>query len=241
LLNNPTIKAPVKEAYKTLRTNIQFSSLDQERKVLLVTSASEAEGKSTTASNLAIAMAQAGKRVLLIDCDLRKPVVHRTFHLPNMKGLTNILAEDLDHTEICNSVGIQGLDVLTSGPKPPNPSELMGTLRMETFIKAVSQEYDQIIMDAPPVLPVTDAAVLSRLTDGVILVLAYGQTSREAAAQAKESLGNVNARIIGAVINSFPANGRGGYYGYYYYSEEDTGKKEKRHSGKRTNGRQVDV
>jgi capsular exopolysaccharide synthesis family protein len=210
---------------------------------LLVTSASEAEGKSTLASNLAIAMAQAGKRVLLIDCDLRKPMVHRAFHLPNTKGLTNVLAEDLDYLEICNSVEIENLSVLTSGPKPPNPSELMGTVRMETFVNMAAQEFDQVIMDAPPVLPVTDAAVLSRLAHGVILVIVYGRTSREAAAQAIENLRNVNARIIGTVINSFPTNGRGGYYNFYYYSDysEDSEKKKNKRSSKRASARQVDI
>jgi capsular exopolysaccharide synthesis family protein len=232
------IKAPVEEAYKTLRTNIQFSSLDQERKILLITSASESEGKSTTAANLAIAMAQAGKSVLLVDCDLRKPSINRKFHLPNTKGLTNILAEGLDYREFSNSVGIPGLDILTSGPKPPNPSELLGSSRMETFINMVSQEFDHVILDAPPVLPVTDAAVMSRLADGVILVISYGETSGESAALAKENLKNVNARIIGAVINNTPAKGVGGYYSYSYYGETDT-KTKKRKSLKQIIKRQT--
>jgi capsular exopolysaccharide synthesis family protein len=221
LLFNPSMKAPIAEAYKTLRTNIQFSSLDQELKVILITSVAVADGKSTTSSNLAITMAQSEKRVILIDCDLRKPSIHRAFGVLNAKGLTNVLVEGIDYRTICNTVGVPNLEVLTSGPKPPNPSELLGTAKMESFINKVSQDYDMIILDAPPTLPVTDAAVLSRLADGVIMVISYGTTPHEMAVRAKDSLEKVGARIIGSVINRVPTKGFGAYYSYYtYYGDE---------------------
>lgn len=232
LITNPKIKGSVVEAYKTLRTNIQFLSVEKQLKVMLITSANASEGKSVTASNLAITMAQSDKRVLLIDCDLRKPSLHQAFGLLNEKGMTNVLVEGLDFHDICNTVGIPNLEVLTCGPKPPNPPELLGSLKMEAFIKMVTNEYDIVIIDAPPVLPITDAAVLSRLVDGIIFVIAYGQTSYESAVQAKESLEKVDAKIIGTIINNTPTRGSRAYnYYYYYYSDDDLSKrKSKRHS-----------
>ena len=159
---------------------------------------------------------------------MRKPSVHRAFGIPNEKGLTNLLAEDLDYHEIVNFIGVPGLEVLTSGPKPPNPSELLGMARMEAFIKKASTEYDLVVLDAPPVLPVTDAAVLTRLADGVIFVLSYGETVNEMAARAKESLEKVHARILGAVINNTPEKGLGGYGYYYYYGENGRSKRRPR-------------
>lgn len=211
LISNLSMRAPIAEAYKTLRTNIQFSSLDKEIKVILVTSSTPAEGKSTTASNLAITMAQSEKKVLLIDCDLRKPSIHRAFSLLNSKGLTNVLVEGLDYQSICNTAGIPNLEVLTSGPKPPNPSELLGTAKMETFLEMVSHDYDLVILDAPPILPVTDAAVLSQFVDGVVFVIAYGVTPYEIVIRAKENLEKVNAKILGTVLNNTPIKGNRRY------------------------------
>ena len=219
LIGSPSIKAPVTEAYKTLRTNIQYSNLDNNLKVILVTSSTQSEGKTSTSSNLAISMAQSDKKVLLIDCDFRRSNVHKVFHILNVKGLTNVLAENLDYHEILNSVGLPNLDILTSGPKPPNPSEILGSARMEAFIKKVSEEYDVIILDAPPILPVADSMVLSRLADGIILVTEYGKTTYETAMRAKESVEKVGAKILGTVINSIPIDAKGG--GYYYYSDEE--------------------
>ena len=171
LIGSPSIKAPVTEAYKTLRTNIQYSNLDNNLKVILVTSSTQSEGKTSTSSNLAISMAQSDKKVLLIDCDLRRSNVHKLFHILNVKGLTNVLAENMDYHEILNSVGIPNLDILTSGPKPPNPSEILGSTRMEAFMERVSKEYDVIILDAPPILPVADAMVLSKLAMSIRILL----------------------------------------------------------------------
>jgi capsular exopolysaccharide synthesis family protein len=234
LITNPKTKSPVVEAYKVLRTNIQFLGMEKQLKVILITSTNASEGKSTTASNLAITMAQADKRTLLMDCDLRKPSIHRPFGLLNEKGITNVLAEGLDFHTVCNSVGVQNLDVLTSGPKPPNPPELLGSSKMQAFIKIVAEEYDVVIIDAPPVLPVTDAAVLSVLADGVILVISYGETSNHSLIQAKETLEKVDANIIGTIINNTPTKGYRAYSYYYYYNDDDNSSRRKsaRHSKK---------
>lgn len=218
LLTKDDLKSPIAEAYKTLRTNIQFSSIEGGLKTLLVTSSSPSEGKSVTSANLAITMAQSDLKVLLIDCDLRKPVVHRAFSLLNGKGLTNILVEGVKYHDIVNMTSVENLEVITSGPKPPNPSEILGSYRMKAFIDQLKQNYDMIILDSPPVLPVTDAAVLSRVADGVILVTEYASTTYEFLEQAKSTLEKVNAKILGVVLNRVPESHR--EYYYYYYHED---------------------
>lgn len=221
-------KSPIVEAYKTLRTNIQFSFPDGNLKVLLITSSGPAEGKSTTAVNLAITMAEADMKVLLIDADLRKPAQHRTFGISNTKGLTNALVENGDYKQLVQSPGIKGMDILTSGPKPPNPSELLGSEKMKHLLDSLKEDYDLIILDTPPVLPVTDAAVLSSLADGVVLVAAHGQATYDALYQAKASLEKVNAKIIGILLNRVPVSSHGGYYYYYYYDDQGNKHKSKR-------------
>lgn len=225
LISHQKPKSPIAEAYKTLRTNIQFSFPAGNLKVLLVTSSGPAEGKSTTCANLAITMAESGMKVLLLDSDLRKPAQHRTFGIPNNKGLTNALVENADYKELIQNPGIKGLDILTSGPKPPNPSELLGSEKMKAFLEKLKADYDLIILDTPPVLPVTDAAVLSSLADGVVLVAAHGQATYDALYQAKASLEKVNAKILGVLLNRVPVSSHGGYYYYYYY--DDQGEKHK--------------
>lgn len=232
------MKEPIIEAYKTIRTNIQFSSLDKSVQLLIVTSANPQEGKSTTICNLAITLAQSEKKVLLIDCDLRKPTIHRAFNILNAKGLTNILAENLDYSLILNEVGIPCLDVITSGPKPPNPSELLGSSKMKLFLNKLKQKYDFVLIDTPPVLPVTDATVLSQIVDGVILVTRYGRTTYDSIIKAKENLERVNANLLGTVINDMPLSGRHGSY-YYYYSNDADEKNKKRSSRKKTSHSEI--
>lgn len=222
LITGHSLKSPVAEAYKTLRTNIQYSNPDSKLNVILVTSAAQSEGKSTTAANLAVTLAQSEKRVLLIDCDFRKSSIHKIFGIINAKGVTNVLVQNVDYHEISNMVEIENLEVLTSGPKPPNPSELLGSARMEAFINSAVAEYDMIIIDAPPVLPVTDSMVLARLADGVIFVVDYGKTTNEMAKAALEKLKKVDAKILGVVINKTPIKKSGRYeYYYYYYGDND--------------------
>lgn len=235
LIINGNPRSPVAESYKTLRTNLQYLSFDNSLKSIIVTSCSPGEGKSTTAANLAISIAQTGKKVLLIDCDLRKPAIHKTFNIVNMMGLTNILSEGIDYREITNDVGEEDLRIITSGPKPPNPSELLGSDRMEFFLDAAKEEYNMVILDTPPLLPVTDASVLSRMADGIILVLKYGETTTEAATIAKAQLDKVGARILGAIINGIPTKGNNYYYNnyYYYYYDDDSGNRKKHKSKKK--------
>jgi non-specific protein-tyrosine kinase len=194
--------SPVAEAYRTLRTNIQFSSLDKPVRTLLATSSGPEEGKSTTLANLAVVLAQAEKRVILVDCDLRKPSLHKLFGLPNTAGLTSLLVQD-DLRELpLQEVGLAGLSVLTSGPLPPNPSELLGSQRLAHLIDRLKEEADYVLFDTPPVIAVTDAAVLATRLDGAILVVSAGKTRRDLAQKAKAQLERVNANILGVVLNN---------------------------------------
>jgi capsular exopolysaccharide synthesis family protein len=217
LIINEDVKTPIGEAYRTIRTNIQFSMPKGQLRTMLITSTGPEEGKSTTTANLAITMAESGNRVLLIDADLRKSVVHKMFQLPNLKGLTNVLAEDLDYREILRSTKVKGLDILTGGPKPPNPSELLGSEKMRTFLESLKKDYDIIILDTPPVLPVTDAAILASQVDGVVIVSSYGHTTFDGLDRAKVQLENVDAKILGVILNKVPTSKRSGHYYYYYY------------------------
>jgi len=213
-------KSPVSEAYRVLRTNIQFSSLDKPIRTLLVTSANPSEGKSTTASNLAAVMAQTGQRVVLIDTDLRRPVIHKVFNIPNNLGLTSALLTNPDAATVSHLIQptqIKNLSVLTSGPLPPNPSELLGSHRMGALIEALNSVADIIIFDSPPVLAVTDSAVLARQLDGVLLVVDSGETREPLARRAAEEMSKVGAQILGVALNRLSPTNTDGYYYYYYH------------------------
>lgn len=226
-------KSPVSEAYRTLMTNLEFSNLDGGLKTIIVTSTEPGEGKSTTLTNLAIAMAEQDKRIALIDADMRKSVIHRMFGIPNMKGLTNILLEGIDYKEVTNTIqGLDNLDIITSGTKPPNPVEILGSQRMKDFLEMLESEYDMILIDVPPILPVADASVVANYVDGVVLVIGYGQVPIEAAIQAKEQLEKVNAKTLGVVLNKVPVDQKDYYY-YYYYYDKETGSKKKKRRGSR--------
>lgn len=209
-------KSPISEAFRTLRTNIQFSSIDKEISSIVITSSGPGEGKSTVSVNTAMTMAQSGKKVLLVDCDLRKPKVHTFFRLFNGQGLTNILSEGLDIKEAVYEPDMEkNLHVLTAGPIPPNPAELLGSRRMKKFVKESETIYDMIILDSPPVGLVTDSAILSTVASGTILVCAVGQAEVEASMAAKGLLEKVDANILGVVLNKVPVK-QGGYYKYHY-------------------------
>lgn len=223
-------KSFVTEAFKTLRTNIQFSSIDDNIKTILVTSSSPSEGKSTTSANLALTFAQGGKKVLVMDCDLRKPTVHKKFRVSNKIGLSNFMVGEatLDNCIIKHS---ENMDILTSGNIPPNPAEILSSKKMKEFLKDMRNTYDVVLIDSPPVLAVTDAQVISTMVDGVILVVASGQCEKEACIKAKDLLTKVKANVIGAVISKMPTDKRKGYnygYYYYYYGEEDKSNKKKK-------------
>lgn len=208
-------KSSIAEAYRTLRTNIQFASIDKELKSLMVTSTGPGDGKSTTISNLAIVMAQSDMNVLLVDADLRKPTVHHTYLVSNQRGLSTVIAgqERIDDT-VCET-NIQNLWVIPSGPIPPNPAELLNSVKMNTFIREATARYDAVLFDAPPVLAVTDAQILSTKVDGTILVINAGKTPREQALKAKSQLHNVRANLIGTVLNNKDIKREGDYYYYY--------------------------
>lgn len=222
-------KSPISEAYRTLRTNIEFSSLDNKVQVIEVTSSGPSEGKSTTAANLAVAMAKAGKRTIIIDSDLRKPNLHRLFKCSNHKGLSNLLIGETKFDEIAYKTETENLYILTSGTKPPNPAELLSSAKMQRFILGLRDNFDCIIIDTPPIIAVTDAQVVSKYTDGYILVVASGQAERQAVIKAKDLLDKVNAKPLGVVINKIEASKRNGYgYGYYYSYYDSEGHKEKK-------------
>ncbi|HID86197.1 MAG TPA: polysaccharide biosynthesis tyrosine autokinase [Anaerolineae bacterium] len=224
-------RSPISEAYRTLRTNIQFSTLDRPVKTLLVTSANPLEGKSTTVANLGVAMAQAGLSVIVVDSDLRRPSLHKIFGVSNSKGLTNALLQNSPNPDsFLQTTEVENLRVLTSGPLPPNPSELLGSRRMEGLIEQLKEEADVILFDSPPILAVTDAAVLATRVDGVLLVVDAGTLRRDAAMLAKENMTRVGANLLGAALNKLSPRGAGGYYYYYYYSEEGE-KRRRRHTG----------
>lgn len=221
LVTHVNPKSPISEAFRTLRTNIQFASLDKEIRVITVTSSEPSEGKSTVISNLAITMAQSGQNVLIMDCDLRKPTVHKTFRINNTLGVTSALVENVEISSVINEIeGIDNLSVLTSGPIPPNPSELLNSKKFKKFIEQLKEEFDVILLDAPPVGIVTDAAILSTFVDGIILVIGYGQVDIHNIQRTKELLEKVKAPILGTVLNKIPI--RKGKYGgqkYYQYYE----------------------
>jgi capsular exopolysaccharide synthesis family protein len=218
LIVHEQVKSPVAEAYRTLRTNLQFSKINSDLKLVMFTSSGPGEGKSTTASNTAVAMAQAGKKVLVVDCDLRKPVEHRIFGRKN-RGLTNYMVEDLALEELIQETEIPGLEVLTSGPIPPNPSELLGSTKMAELLKKVREQFDLVIVDAPPVLAVTDACVLASKVDGIALVVSSGKVRPEITQQAKDLLVKAHGYLLGVVLNRVEFENKHAYY-YYYYSDD---------------------
>jgi len=207
--------SPISEQFRTIRTNLQFASVDEALESVVVTSSEPSEGKSLTVANLAIVYAQQGKRVLLIDADLRKPTVHYTFRLDNLTGLSTVLVGEESFNNTVQVSDVDNLDVITSGPIPPNPSELLGSKRMKHFIQEANRVYDLVIIDSPPVLAVTDAQVLANLVDGSLLVVRSGQTEYETAEKAKEALERSTSKLLGTVLNDLPKKGSSSYYYYY--------------------------
>lgn len=211
------------EAFKALRTNLMFSLSTKGRKAFAVTSAVQHEGKSTMTANLALTFAQMQARVLLIDADLRKPVQQKLFKLKNKDGLSTLLAGLSSFKEVVNEDIIPGLDVVTSGPIPPNPSEMLGSDNMKRLIEELSGYYDYVIIDTPPVNVVTDALTLSDSIAGMVLVAMSGVTNTESYKQAVEAIEFAKSNVLGAVITKVPINsGKGKYkrygYGGYGYS-----------------------
>lgn len=209
-------KSRVSEQFRTLRTNIHFSSPDGDIRSLAITSASHSEGKSTTASNLAIVFAQEGKRVLFIDADMRKPTMHDTFKITNNRGLSNVLARQIALKAAIQAAGIENLDLLPCGPIPPNPAELLSSHSMDLLFEQGLDVYDLLIFDTPPVLSVADSVILANKCEGTILVVNSGKTEREHAIRAKEAItASPKTRLLGAVINNVKVQKNADYAQYY--------------------------
>lgn len=213
-------KSSMAEAYRTLRTNLGFASMNEPCRSILFTSTSPRDGKSTIVSNLAVVMAQAGNRVLLIDADLRKPMQHNIFEVDNRQGLTNVLLREVEVDKALHNGLVDNLHVLTSGPIPPNPAEILGSERTEQVLQQLLDEYDYVFIDSPPILAVTDASILSTIVDGVVLVLNYAVTRNDLAREAVDQFKKASARIIGVVLNQVKMDSNDHKY-YYYYSNPD--------------------
>jgi capsular exopolysaccharide synthesis family protein len=214
--------APRVEAFRVLRTNLQFIDPDKDRKVFVITSSLPGEGKTTTATNLAVALAEGGERVALVEADLRRPKIGEYLNLEGAVGLTTVLVGRVKLADAMQQVaGRTGLDVLSSGRTPPNPAELLKSQAMTTVIEQLREDYDVVLIDAPPLLPVTDAALLASQADGAILIVRHGKTTTDEVRAAAERLRAVGAEPVGAIFNMAPARGAGQYgYGYGYAPEE---------------------
>ncbi len=226
-------RSAASEAYRTLRTNIQFMTLDSLTKSLLVVGAHPSCGKTTTVTNLGLTLAQAGSSVLIVDTDLRRPKLHKVFNCKNFFGLTTMLIEeDLNMNAARHKTQIPNLEVMPSGPVPPNPAELLASRKMSKALKEFQNRYDYVILDSPPMLNMADGSILAQMCDATILVVAYGETTREEAIKVHQQLQMAKANLIGVVINGIPQHlDPYGYYGYYM--EEPVEKKSKRKDRKK--------
>jgi len=222
LVTLSTPRSPVSEAYRTLRTNLQFMSPDKPLQTLLVTSSGPEEGKSTMLANLAVAMAQGEKKVILVDCDLRRPTLHKLFGLAHDQGLTTMMVDEkaLSNPPL-QETGVPGLLLLASGPLPPSPSDLLGSRRMDRALALLKERADIVLLDSPPVMAVSDAAVLATKVDGVLLVVSAGQTKRDSVQAAKAKLQQVSANLLGAVLMNVPLDAS---LQQYYYPRQDENK-----------------
>ncbi|WJY26428.1 CpsD/CapB family tyrosine-protein kinase [Sporosarcina trichiuri] len=216
-VDNP--KSIISEQYRTIRTNIHFSSADTELRTIMLTSSSPSEGKSTSAANIAVVFAQEGRKVLLIDADMRKPTMHHTFHVNNGTGLSAVLTRQAEAAEAIIPTDIEHLSVMPCGPIPPNPAELIGSQTMKALIAQLKEQFDVIVFDAPPLLSVADAQILSNECDGTILVVNTGSTEKDNALKAKETLQSANARILGVLMNNYTLAKDHYYYQYYGTAE----------------------
>lgn len=223
--NDP--KNPAAEAYRVIRTGIQFAQAGKELQTIALTSCTPNEGKSTTIANLAVVLTQAGKSVLLIDCDMRNPTVHKNFNLSNKVGLSSCISMGTALSDAVQKTSIEGLYALTGGVITPNPSELLGSEQMKNVLQRAKEQYDYVLIDTPPVMPVTDALIVGRFVDGMILVIASAEVKVEMARDVKNQLVNAGANILGVVLNKVRSEHHGYGYGYYYYYGND-GEKHKK-------------
>lgn len=212
--NDP--KSNVAEAIRIVRTNLQFSSVDEKLKTILVTSSVPGEGKSFISSNLAVTFAQNNSKVLLVDCDMRKGRLHKIFNLSNDKGLSNLLIDDIntDIKKYIKKTDIENLSIITMGSMPPNPSELLASAKSKVVIQMLKNKFDYIIFDGTPVTGLTDSIIMASLVDKVVIVSSIGDINVEILENTKQALSNVNANIAGVIANKTPLV-NSNYYGYY--------------------------
>jgi polysaccharide biosynthesis transport protein len=220
------VRSPIAEAYRHLRTSLLLSSAGQPPKTILITSSQPSEGKTTTAVNTAFMLAQTGAEILIIDCDLRRPRLHVNLEVPNVKGLTNLLSGETDIDSVIQTYERQpNLKLLTSGPVPPNPAELLGSEEMRKLLVTLSGRFAHVVVDSPPAISFTDASILSTMVDGVVLVVHGGRSSRAVVRRAKQQLLDVGAHIFGVVLNNVKLESQDyyytGYYSSYYYSSPE--------------------
>ena len=209
-------KSIAAEAYRSLKTNIQYSSFDKEYKTIVITSSNPGEGKSTTSGNLALTLAEGESRVLLVDCDMRKPSMHKNFRVTNTYGIADILLQRKKVMDVAHMYN-KNLSIITAGKVPPNPAEMLGSKAMSAFLEEMKEHFDYIILDTPPVQVVADAQILSTKVDGKIIVVRAGVTKKEDVNDTVNTLKKVNANIIGTVLHAVD-NSKNKYY--YYYGEE---------------------
>lgn len=205
-------QSPISEAYRTLRTNLSFYSLDKPLQTLVVTSPAGGADKGEAVANLAVTMAQSGRKTLLIDCDLRRPVLHEFFGLNNDDGLTNMILNDAEKPPL-QPTSVDNLSLLASGAKPPNPADMLGSKKVDQLIASMTEQFDFVLFNAPPVVAVTDATILGVKVDGVLLVITAGKTRRDHAEKAKEMLEKAHVRLIGVALTNAPKDSSlGDYY-----------------------------
>lgn len=215
-------RSPIQEAFRSFRTNLQFAATTTPAKMLLCTSATPGAGKTTTNANLAVSLAQGGAKVLLVDCDLRRPQLHRTFGVPIEPGLTNALLTGEDWRNLAQvPEGMPNLTVLTAGTLPPNPADFLASERLRSFLAAVREEFDYVIIDIPPTLAFSDAAIVAAYADAIFLVIEAGRSRLPLLKRALDVLATVNAKVRGGVLNKVPASDHGGHYEYYAYGYQD--------------------
>jgi polysaccharide biosynthesis transport protein len=213
-------RSPTAEAYRVLRTNLRYSGIENPSGVMLITSAGPGEGKSTTAANLAVSLAQVGKKIILVDADLRRPSAHKLFGLSNEVGLSDLFASDsMTIDQVMQKTEIETLRVITSGPIPPNPAEMLDSRLMTQILASLRQNTDLVIVDSPPVLPVADASILGSRCSGTVLVVDSGKTRTEIARRAVATLERANVNVVGVILNKMGAKQAAGYY-YYYYGQK---------------------
>ncbi len=202
------------ESYKSIRTSLKYSSVDKTIKTIVITSSVPGEGKSTIAGNLALCLSESGNKVLIIDCDLRRPSLHKKFRLSNLKGITDCLI-DKDNLKESIQEFTSDLSVISSGTIPPNPAEILGSKTFERFLKNIGSIYEYIILDTPPLLAVTDASILAGKADATIIVVKYGKTREKDINLAYKELKKVNANVVGSILNSCDMKRTDSYYKYY--------------------------